>query len=108
MQTDWTKSAKAMEGEKFARFQASLSKFNHKRLSPTLPSKDWRDFVKEEADVALAEGEFIETARRKVAHLVADVPQDTEAFIAWFEGLTDNGPGQGDPLFPWLAEHASL
>ena len=75
MPTEWTKSAKLLEGEKFARFQSSLSKFNHKRLSPTLPSKDWRDFVKDEMEVTLAEGEFIETARRKVAHLVENVPQ---------------------------------
>jgi hypothetical protein len=26
--------------------------------------------------------------------------------LAWFEGLRDRGPGQGDPLFPWLADHA--
>ena len=25
-------------------------------------------------------------------------------FIAWFEELKETGPGQGDPLFPWLAE----
>jgi len=26
-----------------------------------------------------------------------------DAFVAWFEGLRDWAPGQGDPLFPWLA-----
>src|SRR5439155_1046798 len=29
-------------------------------------------------------------------------------FISWFERLKDFGPGQGDPLFPWLATAASV
>jgi hypothetical protein len=29
-------------------------------------------------------------------------------FIAWFEDLKERGPGQDDPLFPWLATTASL
>ena len=31
----------------------------------------------------------------------------SDAFIAWFEELRENGPGQGDPLFPWLATTAT-
>src|SRR3546814_14029908 len=30
---------------------------------------------------------------------------DTTLFLS--EGLRETGPGQGDPLFPWLASHAS-
>ena len=29
-------------------------------------------------------------------------------FVRWFEALKQNGPGQGDPLFDWLAERASI
>ena len=25
----------------------------------------------------------------------------------WFERLKEHGPGQGDPLFPWLATQAN-
>jgi hypothetical protein len=39
---------------------------------------------------------------------VAAVPADAEGFVAWFEGLKATGPGQGDPLFDWLAEEATL
>jgi hypothetical protein len=28
--------------------------------------------------------------------------------VHWFEALKENGPGQGDALFPWLAERASF
>jgi hypothetical protein len=31
-----------------------------------------------------------------------------EGFIAWFEALQQTGPGQNDPLFPWIAEEATL
>ena len=37
----------------------------------------------------------------------ARAPTDVDGFIAWFEQLQDMGPGQGDALFPWLAETAS-
>jgi hypothetical protein len=38
---------------------------------------------------------------------VADIPTQVDNFIDWFETLKETGPGQGDPLFPWLAEAAS-
>ena len=34
----------------------------------------------------------------------AQAPRDPDGFVAWFEGLKETGPGQGDPLFPWLAD----
>ena len=36
------------------------------------------------------------------------MPSGVDDFIDWFEELKETGPGQGDPLFPWLAEAASL
>ena len=38
----------------------------------------------------------------------ASAPRDPDNFVRWFEALKEEGPGQGDPLFPWLAEEASL
>ena len=43
-----------------------------------------------------------------MAGAVRDVPSDADTFVAWFERLKDIGPGQGDPLFPWLAAEATL
>jgi pyrroloquinoline quinone (PQQ) biosynthesis protein C len=42
-----------------------------------------------------------------VRPLVARAPDDPDGFVRWFEELRQSGPGQGDPLFPWLAQDAS-
>src|SRR3546814_10024801 len=47
------------------------------------------------------------TLRSEVADEAALAPTEAGDFLAWFEGLRETGPGQGDPLFPWLASHAS-
>src|SRR3546814_13452885 len=49
----------------------------------------------------------METLRAEVADEAALAPTEAGDFLAWFEGLRETGPGQGDPLFPWLASHAS-
>jgi hypothetical protein len=104
---EWTQAASQLDGPGFARFQRELTKFNGRRLEPSLSNESWRKELDEESLVAHAEGEFIEAVRQEIAPLVADVPEDVNAFIAWFERLRQNGPGQGDPLFPWLATMAT-
>ena len=86
----------------------SLAHWNHRRLQASLPSPDWRDDLREEHEMRLLEGAWIEAFREEIAPLLAAVPADAEGFIDWFEGLKDDGPGQGDPLFDWLAEEASF
>lgn len=54
------------------------------------------------------EGQFVEQERRAVTKRAAGVPRDADAFVAWFEALKHDGPGQNDALFPWLAEAAPL
>jgi hypothetical protein len=49
---------------------------------------------------------FIAEARKTIAPFLQNVPDDANGFLAWFEALKASGPGQGDPIFPWLAEHA--
>jgi Iron-containing redox enzyme len=105
---DWTRSAADLAGPGFARFQRELAKFNHRRLEPMLPAPGWRAELRDECLVVQAEREFVEAVRKEIAPLVADIPDKVDAFIAWFECLRDRGPGQGDPLFPWLATAASL
>src|SRR6185503_16265909 len=43
----------------------------------------------------------------EVSPLLANVPSGVDDFIDWFEELKRTGPGQGDELFPWLAQNAS-
>jgi len=105
---DWMKFASHLQGKGFALFQRELTRYNHRRFEPALPDATWRDALREEYRVLQAEGEFIEALRDEIAPLVADVPDTVDAFIGWFEELKATGPGQGDPLFPWLAEHATL
>ena len=82
-----------------------LMAFNHRRLSPTTEDVAWELDLADEHTWRLREGRFVEAERAK---LEVDVPTDPEGFLAWFEALKETGPGQGDPLFPWLANEASL
>lgn len=54
------------------------------------------------------EGQFVEQERRVVTKRAAKAPRDADAFVAWFEALKHDGPGQNDALFPWLAASAPL
>jgi hypothetical protein len=84
-----------------------LAHWNHKRLSAGLPSEGWLDDLREEHEMRVLEGAWVEAFRAEVAGAIAEVPTDVDGFIAWFEDLKASGPGQGDPLFQWLAEEAT-
>lgn len=85
-----------------------LAAWNRRRLAPAAPEANWREALVEEAEMRRLEGAMIERARQDVAGDAEAVPCDPEGFVAWFEALKDIGPGQGDPLFRWLAEQATL
>ena len=89
-------------------FQRAVAHWNRRRLAPGFPEEDWQATLDEDARMQRLEGAFLETLRAEIAGRAAEAPDDVDGFIAWFEALQDNGPGQGDPLFPWLAEEASL
>ena len=85
-----------------------LAAFNHLRLSPAFPTEAWLDEVDHWAGLVRLEGEYLERERDAVRARAAEAPTDPDGFMAWFEALERTGPGQGDPLFPWIAESASL
>ena len=89
-------------------FQQGLAHWNRQRLAPGLPSEDWRLILDGDARMLRLEGAFLEELRAEIADEAATAPRDPEGFLAWFERLQETGPGQSDPLFPWLAEEASL
>lgn len=89
-------------------FQAALARWNRRRLAPGFPEGDWQRMLDEDARMARLEGAFLETLRAEISERAAAAPEDVDGFIAWFEALQEDGPGQGDPLFPWLAQEADL
>jgi hypothetical protein len=88
--------------------QFRLNRLNSLRLNPALPSPNWKDQLAEIARLAVVEGDFLECSRQAVAARAAEAPTDAAGFIGWFEALKEDGPGQNDPLFPWLAEQCSM
>ena len=84
-----------------------LAYFNRGRMSPGFAHPYWRAALQDELLLREREGYFIEAERQDIRAMLSDVPEDADAFVAWFEQLKQDGPGQGDPLFPWLAEEAT-
>jgi len=89
-------------------FQRGLAHWNRERLEPAFPTDDWQKILDRDTRMLRLEGGFMEELRGEVTKEAAAAPTDAEGFIAWFEELKQVGPGQGDALFPWLAEQASL
>jgi hypothetical protein len=88
--------------------QRQLAHWNHERLSPSLPSDEWQLDLANDAAMLRVQGRLLDELRGEVAVAARFAPTEPQAFIAWFEDLQCTGAGQGDPLFPWLAEKASL
>jgi hypothetical protein len=103
----WISAADRLEGPAFERFQLELAKYNGCQLEPGFPNDRWREDIETYARVKRAEGEYLEAVRQEIGPLTDGIPSDVDAFIEWFEELKNTGPGQGDPLFPWLADYAS-
>lgn len=103
----WTRHAGELHAPGFAKFQRELTRYNAARFRAQLPEEAIDGLLECEAIWARAETEFVEAVRAAIAPLMTNVPDDADGFIDWFEALKENGPGQGDPLFPFLAETAS-
>jgi hypothetical protein len=86
----------------------TLAHWNRRRLEPGAPSANWRTDLVEELAMRRLEGDLVEALRAQVSGRASTAPVTPDAFVAWFENLKRIGPGQGDPLFPWLAEQADL
>lgn len=85
-----------------------LARSHALRFAPRLEEGSWEKNLEEEVACRRLERAFVESERAAVAFEVRHVPVQPDAFVAWFEGLKQHGPGQGDALFPWLATDASL
>lgn len=86
------------------RLHRSLAILNRLRMMPRLAEDAWQlaPAVLEDEQV------FLEQARLAVAERAAGAPRSAATFASWFSALETEGPGQGDALFPWLAQHAPM
>ena len=88
--------------------QRKLARWNRDRLAPRLPDNDWEGAIDTDAQMLRLEGEFLASLRAEARTTAASVPSEQNAFLDWFEQLKSIGPGQGDPLFDWLAHTATF
>ena len=88
--------------------QRRLAEWNRRRLEPRLPDDGSGGAEDHDRCMGELEGAFIAVLRQQVRQDAADVPSEPGQFLEWFERLATDGPGQGDPLFPWLAEAADI
>jgi hypothetical protein len=82
----------------------ALASLNRSRLRPALPDEIGSSDV---APALRREAAYLEAERAVVHKRASGAPTDAAGFVAWFEALKELGPGQNDPLFPWLATRAS-
>lgn len=87
--------------------QAELAHWNRKRLALQTPGGDLFAALDADHHMRRTELHFIESTRQRQSARAQTAPRSPAAFVAWFEALKENGPGQGDPLFPWLADRAT-
>jgi Iron-containing redox enzyme len=84
-----------------------LARFNAQRLEPAGPRSSAQGDHEHALLIAL-QNDFVERERDKVQPDAQAAPSEPGAFVAWFTELQEHGAGQGDGLFPWLAQCASL
>ncbi len=102
-----TRGAWAPKGRSPKQLHLELNALHRERLSPGVPTDDWRERLLLNAERALLEGRFLEEERLRVASRARTAPREAHAFAAWFDALREHGPGQFDPLFDYLAEEAT-
>jgi hypothetical protein len=90
------------------RWHRTFAAFNARRFTPGLLHDGWEEEVHAQAALLIDEGRWLDGLRARVADRAAEAPRDPDGFVAWFETLEHTGPGQNDPLFPWLAEQATM
>lgn len=100
--------AVSLQSEGRAELQRVLAEGNRRRFTPTWRATTEVFDLSSEFDQRRREERFVSSERAPLQPQLQTVPLDPDRFVAWFEALRRSGPGQNDPLFPWLATTASL
>lgn len=88
--------------------QRELLRYNERRFRPALGAARWLEELEAETRIRMDEERFLQACRLEIAARAATAPEDPTSFVAWFVELRETGPGQHDPLFPWLESEASM
>lgn len=83
-----------------------LARLGAWRLEPTFQGTSLS--THDELALRDLEAEFLDRERNAIADRAAEAPTEAAAFMEWYEGLRQNGPGQFDPFFDWIEHHASI
>lgn len=100
-------TARAIEGTNYPDVQRQLAIFNHGRLTPGLGEPLATNAQVLNLAMLELEESFVRSLMHAVQLLAEDIPTEPDSFVRWFTHLRDVGPGQGDCLFPWLANEAT-
>lgn len=91
-----------------AELHRELRRLNELRLKPTHDGTTASSALESEFERRQRESRFLSSCCAAEHARAQTAPVEADAFVAWFEALRDNGPGQNDPLFPWLEHQATL
>jgi hypothetical protein len=84
-----------------------LAEFNRLRLTPSFDVIDWQQQLRQDTELRLLEGHFIEAERAQVREAASKVPTQPREFAGWLDSLREASAAQSAPLFQWLAVHAT-
>jgi hypothetical protein len=84
-----------------------LAEFNRLRLKPSFDVVDWRQQLRQDTELRVLEGHFIESERTQVHEAASKVPTQPREFTGWLDSLRQASAAQSEPLFQWIAEHAT-
>ena len=85
---------------------ADLARLGAWRLEPAFEHASLS--LNDELELRELETAFLEHERHAIAGRAAEAPSEASAFMEWYEGLRQNGPGQFDPLFDWIEHEATI
>jgi hypothetical protein len=100
--------AMPLHGPEYTAVQKQLALFNQYRLAAGLGEPDEPQDLALRSALLELESAFVRSVLGTLAKSVEHVPEDADSFVEWFKTLRENGPGQGDALFPWLADRADF
>lgn len=95
------------QDDRQAALHGELSLYASQRLAPGSPDLDWKQELAKLGYYGQLEAAFLEKEREKIASWARKAPSTPAAFVEWFETLREDGPGQFDPFFEWLAHESN-